>query len=95
MATAKKSTENQTQIQLGEIKVKKMIVTIVGDSDLILCKKARSYEREEIFKQSHPKGTKIPAELQQPYNMWEKLITSIHWLNSITRSIHRKSGKHT
>lgn len=84
MATAKKSTENQTQIQLGEIKVKKMIVTIVGDSDLILCKKARSYEREEIFKQSHPKGTKIPAELQQPYNMWEKLITSIHWLNSIT-----------
>jgi len=79
MQKATKSTE----IVLSEIKSKRMVVTIEGTSDLILCKKARSYEREEIFRQSHPKGTKIPAEFQQPYNIWEKLITSIHWLNPI------------
>ena len=70
-------------MQLNEIKKGTMIVKIVGDSDLVLCKKARSYEREEIYKQSHPKGTKIPPELQQNYNMWEKLITSIHWQEPI------------
>lgn len=74
MATKKTET-----IELAAIKEGSMIVKISGDSDLVLCKKARSYEREEIFKQSHPKGTKIPAEYQQNYNLWEKLITSLHW----------------
>ena len=74
MATKKKET-----IELSTIKEGFMIVKISGDTDLILNKKARSYEREEIFKQSHPKGTKIPAEYQQAYNIWEKLITSINW----------------
>ena len=83
MATTKKSTENSGTINVAPVKVKKMLISIVGDSDLILCSKARSYEREEIFKQSHPKGTKIPAEYQQDYNLWEKLITSIHWLHPI------------
>ena len=82
MAASKKATENQ--IHIPEIKTKQMIVSIVGDSDLILCAKSRSYIREEVFKQSHPKGTKIPAEYQQKYNLWEKLITSIHWLYPIT-----------
>ena len=70
--------------QFEQIKEGRMLVTIQGDTDLILCKKSRSYEREEVFKQSHPKGTKIPAEYQQAYNLWEKLITSIHWENPIT-----------
>jgi len=81
MANTKKATENM--IHASEIKTKEMVVHIVGDSDLILCAKSRSYEREEMFKQSHPKGTKIPAEYQQNYNLWEKLITSIHWQNPI------------
>lgn len=88
MAATKKSSAKveikETVINLSEIKTKSLLVRIAGDSDLILCKKARSYEREEIFKQSHPKGTKIPAEFQQNYNLWEKLITSIHWLKPIT-----------
>ena len=83
MATAKKATEKETTMNVEPVKVKKMIVSIAGDSDLILCAKSRSYEREEIYKQSHPKGTKIPAQYQQEYNLWEKLITSIHWLNPI------------
>ena len=78
---ATKTTENI--ISLETLKPKTMIVSIAGTEDLILCAKARSYEREEVFKQSHPKGTKIPKEYQQDYNQWEKLITSIHWLNPI------------
>ena len=66
-------------IELSPFKERTMIVKISGDSELVLCKKARSYELEEIFKQSHPKGTKIPAKFQQNYNLWEKLITSLHW----------------
>ncbi len=74
-----KKTETKETMALSTIKEGSIKVIISGDSDLILCAKARSYEREEIFRQSHPKGTKIPAELQQNYNLWEKLITSIHW----------------
>lgn len=70
-------------LETSELPIRTVTVTLVGDTDLILCKKARSFEREEIFKQSHPKGTKIPAEYQQPYNMWERLITSIHWQKPI------------
>lgn len=66
-------------ITLKEFKKVTLVVKIVGDSDLILCKKARSYEMREVFKQSHEKGTEIPPELDQPYCLWERLITSIHW----------------
>lgn len=71
-------------ITLNPIQTSRFTVCIEGDSDLILCKKARSFELSEMFKQSHPKGTQIPAELSQPYNVWEKLITSIHWEKPIT-----------
>ena len=77
---AKKKEET---VVLSPFTERKMIVKIVGDSELVLCKKARSYELEEIFRQSHPKGTKIPAKYQQDYNLWEKLITSVHWENPI------------
>lgn len=64
-------------------KITTLEFVLEGDSDLILCKKARSFELLEIFKQSHPKGTEIPEQYLQSYNMWEKLITSVHWLNPI------------
>lgn len=85
MATKKVIAEatEANMVHAPEIKTKVMRVHIVGDSDLILCAKSRSYIREEVFKQSHPKGTKIPSEYQQDYNLWEKLITSIHWQNPI------------
>lgn len=83
MAGTKKAEVMETSIALEQIRPSTMIVTVEGTSDLILCKKSRSYEREEIYRQSHPKGTKIPAEYQQPYSLFEKLITSIHWLNPI------------
>ncbi len=71
------------EIKITGLPIKKVAIALVGDTDLILCKKARSFEREQIFIQSHPKGTKVPAEYQQPYNLWERLITSVHWLNPI------------
>lgn len=71
-------------ITLTAVPFKTVAIELVGDSDLILCTKSRSYELAEVFKQSHPKGTELPKELLQPYNMWEKLITSIHWANPIT-----------
>lgn len=78
------SNEKGTTVVITQAKVMSLNVHIEGTSDLHLCKKARSFELPEIFKQSHPKGTQIPAELQQPYNLWEKLITGIHWEKPIT-----------
>lgn len=75
--------KKEKAITVSELPIQTVTFTLVGDSDLILCKKARSFELLEIFKQSNPKGTKIPPKYQQPYNLWERLITSIHWLNPI------------
>lgn len=58
---------------------------LVGTTPLILCKKCQSFEEQELFKQSHPKGTKLPARYDQPYNLFERLITSIHWENEIEK----------
>lgn len=76
--------KEQAPITINPIRQGILVMRLVGDSDLILCAKARSYEQAEIYKQSHPKGAKIPEKYQQPYNVWEKLITSIHWQNPIT-----------
>ena len=59
-------------------------VELVGTSPLILNKKARSYEMAEVFKQTHPKGTEMPKSLDQPYCLWERLITSLTWQKPIT-----------
>lgn len=74
----------EKEIKLTEAKVETIKCHLVGDEDLVLCAKARSYELPELFKQSHAKGTKLPEKYQQEYNIWEKLITSIHWLHPVT-----------
>ena len=71
-------------VTIAQAKIMSFNVHIEGTSDLHLCKKARSFELAEIFKQSHPKGTQMPAYLTQDYNLWEKLITGIHWEHPIT-----------
>lgn len=81
MSTTK--TKKEEVAILTPTKVIRLEIHIEGTSDLVLCKKPRSFELPEIFKQSHPKGTQIPDELNQPYNLWEKLITGIHWENPI------------
>lgn len=73
---AKKTEEN---INLEPIKKTLLKVELIGTSDLILNKKARSYELSEVWKQTHPKGTKMPKRYEQAYNLWEHLITSVTW----------------
>lgn len=70
-------------VTVSALPIRHVTITLVGDSDLILCKKARSFEQLEIFKQSHEKGASIPNKYRQPYNLWERLITSVHWLYPI------------
>lgn len=77
-----KKKENK-DIRVNDVEKTTFAVELVGTSPLILNKKARSYERMEIFKQSHPKGTVIPKDYDQPYCMWEKLITSLSWRDPI------------
>ena len=74
-----KKNETSTGINLEPVRQTILEVELVGDSDLILNKKCRSYERSEVWKQTNPKGSKMPKELDQEYNLWEHLITSITW----------------
>lgn len=57
---------------------------LIGDTDLILHKKSRYYEQAECWKQAHDKGTKMPEIYNQSKNIWEGLVTGIHWEKPIT-----------
>ena len=85
MAKAKATAPEGAVINMEPLRATELIIHIEGTSPLILRGKARSYEREEVFKQAHPKGTKIPQELDTKlnFNLWEHLITSIHWRDEI------------
>lgn len=78
------ANKTESTITMDKISQKLLRVELIGNSDLILNKKCRSYERLEVYRQTHPKGTKIPKELDQEYNLWEHLITSITWDKPIT-----------
>lgn len=52
---------------------------LIGDTNLILHKRSRYYEQAECWKQAHDKGTKMPEIYNQSKNIWEGLITGIHW----------------
>lgn len=71
-------------LTIEEPKATRLLIELIGDSDLILHKKARSFEREEVWKQAHDKGTKIPQAYIATKNPWEKLITSVTWEKPIT-----------
>lgn len=71
------------QIKIEPLKETRMSIQLVGDTDLILHGKSRYYLQYEIWKQSHDKGAEPPAIFKQGKNVWEQLITSIHWKNPI------------
>lgn len=52
---------------------------LISDTDLILHKRSRYYEQAECWKQAHDKGTKMPEIYNQSKNIWEGLITGVHW----------------
>ena len=80
---AKTPNAEETTIVIEPVRKAHVSLTLVGDSDLILHKRPLSVDAPMLFKQSHPKGTKLPTSVDQPYNMWEKLITSIHWRDPV------------
>lgn len=69
-------------IEIKPIKENIIVLKLVGDGDLILHKKSRLYEQSEVWKQSHPKGTEMPAKFAVK-NEWEQFITGITWENPI------------
>ena len=71
------------KITIEPIKETTMIISLVGDTELILNGRGRQYLKSEIWKQSHDKGSDLPAIFKQPKNIWEQRITSIHWKNPI------------
>lgn len=74
----------QKSLVIEQLKVTKLNIELIGDTDLILHKKSRSFEREQVWKQSHDKGAKVPLAFTESKNPWEKFITSITWENPIT-----------
>lgn len=74
-----RTKETEKNVTFEPVKQTVIDVELIGTSDLILNKKCRSYERAEVWKQTNPKGAKMPKNLEQDYNLWEHLITSITW----------------
>lgn len=72
-------TRKQKNITIEPIKETRMKVELVGDSDLILHKKSREWERREVWKQNHEKGAEPPAAYKTKIPIMEQLITSITW----------------
>lgn len=70
-------------IKIEPIKETTMTIKLVGDTDLILNGRSRQYVMSEVWKQSHDKGSEMPAIYRQSKNIWEQRITSIHWKNPI------------
>jgi len=70
-------------IHIEPIKKTHLLVELIGDTDLILHKKARSFERAEVWKQAHDKGLSLPQIYSQSKNPWEVFITTITWLHPI------------
>lgn len=70
-------------LKIEPLKETKMHIQLIGDSDLILHGRSRYYVQSEVWKQSHDKGAEPPAIYKQGKNVWEQLITSIHWKQPI------------
>lgn len=80
---AKDATNETKGINLEDNRIRVLTVKLIGKTDLLLHKNPRSFELPEIWKQQHPKGSKMPSVYSQDYNFWEKAITTIHWLDPI------------
>lgn len=57
-------------IKIEPIKETIMRIGIVGDTDLMLNCRGRYYVQSEIWKQSHDKGSAMPAIFNQSKNLW-------------------------
>ena len=72
----------EKNIKIKPIKETTFRLLLVGDGDLILCKKSRRYEQSDVWKQNHDKGATMPEKYLRK-NKWEEFITSITWEHPI------------
>lgn len=70
-------------LKIEPLKETQLHIEVIGDSDLILHGRSRYYVLSEVWKQSHDKGAEPPAIYKQGKNVWEPIITSIHWKKPI------------
>ena len=68
-------TKKEERIQLQAINVKHATVTIIGDGDLVL-NKMNDVTARELIDQRKDKAKNL-----EKANVWEEIITSIHWYN--------------
>lgn len=66
-------TNKNESIDLKPISVKKMVVTIVGDGCLVLNK------MNDVVSRQLTDARKDKAKSLEKSNMWEEIITSMHW----------------
>ena len=60
-------------IEMTPIEVKRMIITIAGDGDLVLNKMNDPVARDLVD------ARKDKAKSLEKHNMWEEIITAMHW----------------
>lgn len=72
------------KVEIEPIKETRMKIELVGDSDLILHKKSREWERREVWKQNHEKGAEPPAAHKTKIPVMEQVITSVTWEKPIS-----------
>lgn len=63
----------ETVIEMKPIKIKNVVITIVGDGDLVLNKMNDVVSKELVDKRKNK-----AKDLSKP-NEWEKIITALHW----------------
>lgn len=79
--------KKEKTVEIQPITVKEVILTIEGDSDLVLNKMDDYTKRQLIRKQKNlPKETEAPDE-------WEILITKLHWRDGTPKEFSEESMK--
>jgi hypothetical protein len=73
--------KEEKKIVIPEIKLKKAVITIVGESDLVLNKMNKRNE-EFLIGVRKDEGKKIAS-----INEWEDVITAMHWRDELPKNI--------
>ncbi len=74
-------TKEEKKLVIPEIKLKKAVITIVGESDLVLNKMNKRNE-EFLIGVRKDEGKKIAS-----INEWEDVITAMHWRDELPKNI--------
>jgi hypothetical protein len=79
MAKAATANVMNKKVTIPEFKKEAIMVTIEGDSDLLLCK--MTDEAAEGIKDNQTKSSKAASKAKEAINMYQRLIQSVHWMD--------------